>query len=382
MLEPMIMPFDAEVVARLRSAGAVFPGKTNLPEFGTIPSCEGGRFGAVHNPYDLSRTAGGSSGGSAAAVAAGLAPVAQGNDGGGSLRIPASCCGLFTVKPTRGRISLAPLVGDNPFGLLHEGFITRTVADSALLLDIASGDAPGDPYVAPPPQRPFAEEVGASAGHLRIGFTATPPIDFPVHDACVAAVRDAAALCESLGHRVEEFTPDWREDMLIPWFYQVWAAAIGSTIEFLTEMGGNPELCEPHNRALLELGQSLTATAYFVTANKLSGYVRRVAAAWQTYDVILTPTLAEPPLTLGTLFELADSDPMYPVNRAGMFTPFTPLINLTGQPAASLPLSTHDGLPIGVHAIGRFGDEATLFRLSAQLEEASPWVDRRPAIAS
>lgn len=377
MAPPFPIPFDSEPVARLRAAGAVFLGKTTLPEFGTVPTTEGRLLGDCHNPWDPTRTAGGSSGGAAAAVATGMAPVAHGRDGGGSLRIPASCCGLFTIKPARGRISLAPLAGDSPLGLVTDGFITRSVLDCALLLDTVCGPALGDPSWAPPPARPFAEEVGTPPGSLRVGWTAVPPIATPVDPACAAAVADAAELCAGLGHRVVELTPDWQDDSLLPDFLQVWSATIGWVVEQLAGLGGDPESLEPHNHALWEAGRATPATTYLVTQTRLQGYARRVLATWEEVDVLLTPTLAELPLPLGTILDGVDVEPLRPLTRAAGFTPFTPLINVTGQPAASLPLSWHQGLPVGVQAIGRPADEATLFRLSAQLEEARPWAGRR-----
>ncbi|HEX6492619.1 MAG TPA: amidase [Candidatus Dormibacteraeota bacterium] len=378
MATPLPSPVDGEPVARLRAAGAVFLGKTTLPELGTVPTTEGRLLGACHNPWDRSRTAGGSSGGAAAAVAAGMAPVAHGSDGGGSLRIPASCCGLFTVKPSRGRISRAPLIGDTPLGLVTDGFITRSVLDNALLLDAVQGPAPGDPSWAPPPARPYADEVATPPGRLRIGWTAVPPIDTFVDPACAAAVADAAELCASLGHQVVELTPEWRSEALLPDFLQVWAATIGWVVELLAPSGGGTSALEPHNRALWEAGRATPVTTYLTTMTRLQTYARRVLAAWREVDVLLTPSLAEPPLPLGTIFEGVDADPLSPVTRAAVFTPFTPLVNVTGQPAASLPLAWHDGLPVGVQAIGRPADEATLFRLSAQLEQARPWAGRLP----
>jgi amidase len=380
MTPAVVPPIDAEIVTRLRAAGAVVVGKTTLPEFGTLPSTEGHHLGSCHNPWDRSRTAGGSSGGSAAAVATGMVPVAHGSDGGGSLRIPASCCGLFTLKPTRGRISLGPLIGDTPLGLVVHGFLTRSVRDTALLLDTVSGPAPGDPYWAPPPPRPFVDEVGAPPGRLRVGWTATPPIDAPVHPACAAAVREAAALCEELGHEVVELTPGWRDDSLMPDFLQVWASTIGLMVEQIASIGGDREAVEPHNRALWEAARATPSTAHLMAIVRLQAYARRLVASWDNVDVLLTPTLAEPPLPLGTLFEDAAGNPLAPVTRAGAFTPFTPLVNVTGQPAASLPLGWDQGLPVGVQAIGRPGGESTLLRLSAQVEEARPWADFRPDV--
>jgi len=375
------MPVDAELVARLRRAGTVFPGKTNLPEFGTIPSTEGELHGAAHNPWDLTRTPGGSSGGAAAAVASGMAPIAHGNDGGGSLRVPAACCGLYSLKPSRGRVTHGPIETESVLGLTIDGFISRTVRDNARFLDAVAGPLPGDPYPAPPPLRPFEEEAQTEPGRLRIAWTTAGPIDVPVHPAHAAAVSDAATLCASLGHDVEEATPDWQDDSIVMLFIQLWSSLIGSLVDVLADMGGDPDEAEPHNRALHEFGQAMTANQLGVTVFRLEQFAWRVCAFWERFDVLLTPTLAEPPLKLGTLFELAGDDPLYPLNRAGMWIPCTPIVNVTGQPAANLPLSWHDGLPVGVQAIGRMHDEATLYRLSAQLEAARPWADRRPPVS-
>jgi amidase len=370
---------DSALVARLRAAGAVFPGKTNLPEMGTIPSSENRRFGATHNPWDLNRTAGGSSGGSAAAVAAGLAPAAHGNDAGGSLRIPAACTGLFTIKPTRGRISMSPQ-GDSPFGLNVEGFITRTVRDNALLLDVAQGAVIGDLYTAPPPQRAYVDEVGAPPGRLRIAFTATPPLAVPVDESCVNAMRQAAELCAQLGHDVEEFTPPWQDDDLLGLFNQIWAAFFGEKVREILDAGGDLERVEPLNRALYELSKEIDSGMYWRASAQMQAVVREIAAAQDGYDILLTPALASPPLELGAIWNGADADPTTPIINAAMFTPFTVPANLSGQPAVNLPLFEHAGLPVGVQAIGRHGDEATLIRLASQLEEARPWAQRHPAV--
>jgi amidase len=375
------MPADAELVARLRRAGAVIPGKTNLPEFGTIPSTEGELHGASRNPWDVTRTAGGSSGGAAVAVASGMAPIAHGNDGGGSLRVPAACCGLFSLKPSRGRVPHGPFETETIAGLTIDGFISRSVRDNARLLDVIAGPVPGDPYPAPRPARPFEEEAQRDPGRLRIAWTSEAPLEVPVHPAHVAAVRDAAELCASLGHTVEEATPDWRDESVAVLFIQLWASLIGSTIELLAEVGGDPGTIERHNAALHQLARELPANRLGVTITRLHQYAWRVSSLWERFDVVLTPTLAEPPLELGTLFELSDGDPLYPLNRAGLWIPFLPLLNVTGQPAANLPLSWHEGLPVGVQMIGRMHDEATLYRLSAQLESARPWSARRPPVS-
>ncbi|GAC1343733.1 MAG: amidase [Candidatus Dormibacteria bacterium] len=375
MSQPAAATADAEVVGRLRRAGAVLVGKSSLPELGTLAITESVLHGPTRNPIDPSRTPGGSSGGSAAAVAAGMVPVAHGNDGGGSLRIPAACCGLFSIKPSRGRISLGPLVGDTPLSLGVDGFLTRDVRDNALLLDAVHGYATGDPNWAPPPARPFAAEVGADPGRLRIGWTDQPPTPAPVDEPGRAAVRAAAQACADLGHEVEEYTPPWQDEQLLPQFLDVWAVGIGLSVEALAANGGDPAKLEPHNRALWEAGMAIAAPSAYLTELRLQEFARRVVAGWNRYDVILTPALAEPPLPIGFLFdpELVGDNPLWPLLRAGFFTPFTPLVNVTGQPAASWPIAASAGLPVGVQAIGRPGDEATLLRLSAQVETAGAW---------
>jgi amidase len=370
---------DSAIVAKLRDAGVVFLGKTNLPELGTVPSTENARFGATRNPWDRTRTAGGSSGGAAAAVASGMAPAAHGNDAGGSLRIPAACTGLFSIKPSRGRTSQAPF-GDPPFGLNSEGFITRTVRDTALLLDATIGTLPGDLYTAPAPARPYVEEVGAAPGRLRIGFTATPPIAVPVDGAYVDALHQAATLCEQLGHDVEEFTPLWQNDELLGLFNQIWAAFFGDKVQDVLNAGGDIERIEPLNRALWELSREITATQYWQASSQMQQLVREIAGAQQQYDIVLTPALATPPVELGALWVGSDVEPTMPMINAALFTPFTVPANLGGQPAANLPLFENAGLPVGVQAIARHGDEATLIRLASQLEEARPWAQRRPPL--
>jgi amidase len=372
-------PVDSYVVRRLRDAGAVLVGKTNLPELGTVPTTENRRFGATRNPWNTSLTAGGSSGGAAAAVASGMAPAAHGNDAGGSLRIPAACTGLFSIKPARGRISMAP-GGDPPFGLNVEGFITRTVGDNALLLDATHGSEPGDLHVAAPPGRPFATEVGAEPGRLRIGFTAKPPIDVPIDAVYVDGLRRAATLCEQLGHDVEEIEPNWQNDDMLGLFNQIWAAFFGNVVQEVLDNGGDLERIEPLNRALYELSKEIPSGQYWRASTKMQALIRDIAAAQSAYDVVLTPALAKPPIPLGALWEGSELDPTMPIINSALFTPFTVAANLSGQPAANLPLFEHDGLPLCVQAIGRPGDEATLIRLASQLETALPWAQRMPPL--
>jgi amidase len=370
---------DSAVVARLRDAGCVFLGKTNLPELGTLPSSENTRFGATRNPWDTTRTAGGSSGGAAAAVASGMAPAAHGNDAGGSLRIPSACCGLFTIKPTRGRISQAP-DGESPFMLNVEGFLTRTVRDNALLLDATHGSVPGDMFSAPPPARAFADEVGASPGRLRIAVAPSPPLGFPVDEVYLTALDDAAKLCADLGHDVEEFIPPWNDNELFELFNIIWATYFGWKAEEIADNGGDVTRLEPFNHFLWEASKEITSARYLRACDGMLRITRAIVATETQYDVVLTPSLAKPPLLLGELWQGADADVTAPMLNAAMFTPFTVPANLSGQPAAQLPLYERDGLPVGIQAIAHQGGEATLIRLASQLEQAKPWAQRHPAL--
>ena len=376
---------DSELVTRLKRAGLVILGKTNTPELGLLPTTEPRLFGPSHNPWDLGRTTGGSSGGSAAAVAAGLVPMAHGNDGGGSIRIPASCCGLFGLKPTRARNPLGPGFGDLMSGLVVEHAVSRTVRDSAALLDATAGPDVGDPYWAPPPERPFLQEVGAAPGRLRIAFTTTAATDVPVHADCVKAVRDVAALCADLGHEVVEAAPAIDGELVTRTFMTLWSAGCASTVEgaaFAVGRTPTQDQFEPATWAMYEMGQRRSAPAYLLALTGLQRIARDVASFFVKYDVWLTPTLAEPPVPLGT-FDSPPDKPFQGQSRAASFIPFTPICNATGQPAMSMPLFWNaDGLPIGTHFVGRFGDEATLFRLAAQLEAARPWANRRPPVSA
>lgn len=376
---------DSELVTRLKRAGLIVLGKTNTPELGILPTTEPRLFGACRNPWDLGRSPGGSSGGSAAAVAAGLVPMAHGNDGGGSIRIPASCCGVFGLKPTRARIPLGPAVGDIMSGLVAEHALTRSVRDSAALLDATAGPDPGDPYWAPPPARPFLAEVGADPGRLRIAFTTTAPTGAPIHPDCVAAVHDAARLAASLGHEVAEAAPAVDADRLTQAFITVWAAGCAWTLDGLAQAAGRspgPDDVEPLTRALANGGRQHSGPAYLAAVTVFQQVGREMARFLADWDVWLTPTVAEPPPPLGS-FDSPPEDPLFGIMRAAMFVPFTPLANATGQPAMSVPLHwSAEGLPIGTHWIGRFGDEATLFRLAAQLEAARPWAPRRPPLGA
>jgi Asp-tRNA(Asn)/Glu-tRNA(Gln) amidotransferase A subunit family amidase len=363
---------DHAVVRRLREAGFVVLGKTNTPELGTIAQTESELNGTCRNPWDAERTPGGSSGGGAAAVAAGLAPAAHGSDGGGSIRTPASCCGLVGLKPSRGRVSPAPF-GSGALGLGTSGPIARTVHDAAALLDAMAGYETGDAFVAPPPERPFLAEADAEPGRLRIAVTTEPPVQVPVDPECAAAAREAAELLSELGHDVVEETPPWQADDALPHFIRVWQ--VGPATAGIDDLS----LLEPINRALAEDARETSSPDLTLSVHRLQALVRQIVAFWDGVDAVLTPTLALPPVPIGWTYEDTGGDARLAFARQTLFTPFTPLVNVTGQPAVSLPLHwTGAGLPVGVQLIGRPFADATLIRLAAQLERARPWADRRP----
>ncbi len=362
---------DDNVVRRIKEAGFVILGKTNTPELGTVPVTESQLNGVCRNPWDTSVTPGGSSGGAAAALAAGLSPIAQGSDGGGSIRIPASCCGLFGIKPSRGRVSVGPRVGEAMHGLASAGPLARTVKDAAALLDVLAGYETGDPYWAPPPERPFVAEAGADPGRLRIALTTASPLGGPVDAAVDGAAKDAAALLESLGHHVDEADPPWQDPAVMPLFMVLWQTlAAPFPIE-------DYSVLEPLNQSLAEAATQTSSTEYVRAVTALHAFCRRLVAFWDDYDLVLTPTLAMTPVPVGWIFE--EDDPGRQLARAGMFTPFTPAVNLSGQPAVSVPLAWSDnGVPLGSQLIGKPADEVTLIRVSAQLEEARPLANKRP----
>jgi amidase len=377
---------DSELVVRQKRAGLITLGKTNTPEIGILPTCESRLLGPCRNPWNTERSTGGSSGGSAAAVASGMVALAHANDGGGSIRIPASCCGLFGLKPTRARNPLGPDLGEMMGGFVAEHCVSRSVRDSAALLDATAGPDLGDPYWAPPQERPYLEEVGADPGRLRIAFTTEAPTGVEVHEDCVAAVRDVAKLCEGLGHVVTEATVELNAAMVNEAFTAI--LATGGTGIFVKGMammtGRTPtkEQFEPLTWALYELSQGLNATDYVFALTYLQHVSRTIARFMNDYDVWLTPTLSKPPVPLGWM-ESRPEEPMGALARAAEYVPFTPGCNFTGQPAMSVPLVwNEEGLPIGTQFIGRFGDEATLFRLASQLEQARPWADKRPPVSA
>ncbi len=376
--------YTSELVHRWRRAGLVVLGKTNTPEFGMVPACEPVLHGPTRNPWDLDRSTSGSSGGSAAAVASGTVPMAHGNDLGGSLRYPASACGLFGLKPTRARNPLGPEYGDAAGGWAVEHALTRTVRDSAVLLDATSGPDLGDPYVAPAPGRPFAAEVGAEVARLRIGFTARTPEGVVPHPDCAAALDDAVALCESLGHEVVEadlpgLSPDVGASIgtifcaATAWIVHYW-------IDRLGREPGEDDL-EPLTRAYWDMGRAVPAAAYLRAQERCQRFAREVARLLASVDVWLTPTLSTPPARIGQITSTPEQ-PLRALHVGGRTVAYAGVVaNITGNPAMSVPLFWNaDGLPIGVHFLGRFADEATLFRLAAQLEAARPWADRRPPV--
>ena len=374
---------DSELVSRYRKAGFIIVGKTNTPELGLTPVTESKFLGPCRNPWDLSRTPGGSSGGSAAAVAAGIVPAAHGNDGGGSIRIPASCCGLFGLKPTRARNSLAPDAGDAMSGLVNEHVLTRSVRDSAAILDATRGYVSGDPYVAPEPARPYMEEIKKKPGCLRIAYLDTTLDGKEIHADCVKALQSAVRLCRKLGHKLTQKSPVIDRKVLGRSFNVIWAANCAATIDWIADVSGwkpKQDDYEPLTWALYEQGKNFTSGDYLTAVEKIQTISRDVARFFLDYDIFMTPTLGEPPVLIGEMDATSD-DPLKGWRRAVSFVPFTPLCNATGQPAMSVPLYWNErNLPIGIQFVGRYGDEATLFCLAAQLEKAQPWAKRIPPV--
>jgi amidase len=346
--------------------------------------------GPTVNPWNPTLTPGGSSGGSAAAVAVGIVPMAHGNDAGGSIRIPASCCGLFGLKPTRGRNPLGPLFGDIGGGMALEHAVTSTVRDSAALLDVTSGPDLGDPYYAPPTERPFLKEVKRDAGRLKIGFLTRVPEGWneetDLHPDCETAVKDAARLCESLGHIIEKVDAVQLSHPDIPQtFVSIFICFVGQIVAYWERELGKKikqgEL-EPVTWELYQKSQTTTGAEYLVAMEELQRFSRKIANWYHqgNYDILLSPTMRIPPTKLGA-FKSSPEDPMKWIRNALSFVAFTRTQNITGQPAMSVPLYWNDdSVPIGVQFAGRFGDEATLFRLASQLEKARPWVDKIPLI--
>jgi amidase len=395
---------DSELVRRYKAAGLVILGKTNTPEFGITGVTEPELFGPTNNPWKLTHTAGGSSGGSAAAVAARMVPLAHGGDGLGSIRIPASCCGIFGLKPTRGRTPTS--LDYEPWqGLVCEHVLTRSVRDSAAILDATNGTIAGAFYHPSPPRRPFLEEVGADPGHLRIAFSATSLLGDTVDDACRQALEGAARLCRELGHQVIEDVPAIDGPANAEAILMMLAGEIRADIEEGKQKLGRrptPDQFELATWALSMLGGHFSAADFVAAMRLLQRTSHEIGRFMAEYDLFLTPTTAQPPVETGSILpQGAEAIALKVMNRLGSgrlldavgmlqtaaadsfrFTPYTPLINVTGRPAMSVPLYwTDDGLPIGMHFVGHHAEEATLFRLAAQLEQACPWKDRRPPLA-
>lgn len=372
---------DTTLVQRFRAAGLSVAGRTNSPEFGSLPTTEPTAWGATHNPWHLGHSPGGSSGGSAAAVAAGFVPVAHASDGGGSIRIPASCCGLVGLKPSQGRITLGPFRDESNLGV--ELCVSRTVRDTAAMLDAVHGPGVGDTVIAPPPVRPYRDEVGAEPGRLRIGLLDTLPDGRPVHPDCATAVRSAAASLEQLGHDVE---PGFPSALANPEFAHrfaaLWSTNMGASFARVAAQLGRelrPGDVEPVNWSQAEYARRFTAVDYAL-ALAANVEFRRAVQGWWTdgWDLLLTPTLAEPPTRLGE-FANDPNAPMAPMARAAQYVAFTPAFNSSGQPAINVPLHWNaEGLPIGVQLVAAYGREDLLIRVASQLESATPWGGRRP----
>ena len=373
---------DSTLVARYKAAGLVMFARTNSPELGLSYATEPTLHGPTRNPWSLCHIPGGSSGGAAAAVAAGIVPAAHASDGGGSIRVPASCCGLFGLKPTRGRTPSEPTESDGWAGMSISHAVSRSVRDSAALLDAVAGPEPGDPYAAPAQSRPFLDEVGADPGRVRIAYSGRPPSDLPVHADCVAAMEHGARLCADLGHHVEEAEPDYDRELIDPARADVITAYARAHIEErAAELGVEAaSLVEPMTWAFARTADQVSGAQVVAALKTIRRVSRQIGRFFLDYDVLITPQLAKPPLEIGVLDPASADFDAYFSEVVG-FSAFPGLSNATGAPAMSVPLHWNgDGLPIGVQFIGRFGDEATLLRLAAQLEEAQPWADRRPDI--
>jgi len=373
---------NAYLVRRLRAAGFVIVGTTNMPEFGILPTTEPRHTGVTRNPWDTARTPGGSSGGSAAAVAAGLVPIAHGNDGGGSLRIPAACCGLVGLKPSRGRISRGPDLGDS--FLASDGVLTRTVTETALLLDVLAGYEPGDATWAPRPVEPYTLAMRRDPGRLRIAMTLANALDVDADPEVVHGLHSAAALLRDLGHEVVDDSPALPAPDSLDIFLQVFGPGIALGIGLGERLEGRPpdeDEIEPMSRTVLELARALPSTGYLTAVAQLQLLARGTVAFFADYDVLLTPVLAARPLPIGELHGCGD-EPLADLRRSGRFAPYTALFNVTGQPAISVPVGfAEDGLPTAVQLVGHPLAEETLLQLAAQIEEARPWAGHRPAVA-
>ena len=374
---------NAYLVRRLQEAGFVIVGITNMPEFGILPTTEPRHTGPTRNPWDTDRTPGGSSGGAAAAVASGMLPVAHGNDGGGSLRIPASCCGLVGLKPSRGRVSRGPDLGDSY--LASDGVLTHTVAETAMLLDVLSGYEVGDATWAPRPVEPYATSIRRDPGRLRVAMSADNALDADVDPECLRGMRETGELLASLGHHVVEAAPSLPGKDTLRIFTGVFGPAIALGVAYGEQLAGRPpedDEIEPLSRALSDISRKMSSIEYLAALAQLQALARGVIAFFAEYDVLLTPALAERPLAIGECNGLGE-EPLEDFARSGRFTPYTALFNVTGQPAISVPAGFgEDGLPTNAHIVAKPLGEDTLLQLAAQLETARPPDGRRPALAS
>ncbi len=384
LFDGMTCTVDFTLAERYRAAGFIFAGRTTSPEFGLNMASEPVNLGPARNPWNLNHSPGGSSGGAAAAVAAGMVPLAHATDGGGSIRIPASNCGLVGLKTTRARNPAGPLVGEGWASLSVAHVVSRTVRDSAAALDATAGPAEGDPYWCPPPERSFLAEVGRHPGRLRIALQTKPNNGVPVHPECVAAAKNAAKLCESLGHHVEEASPAYDHEALYEALWVLAAAGIAATVEARLKLLGRalkPDDLEPATHALYRKGATLPIWHYTRCVNAVHLIGRQIAAFYRNYDVAITPVTANPPLPIGARPNMKEPD--WETYAADLYQQiaFTPVYNVAGAPAMSVPLHwTPEGLPVGVQLGAAYGNEAVLFRLAAQLEAAQPWFTKRPPL--
>ena len=382
-LRELAWPVTSYLAEQFLAAGFVPLGRTNVPEFGTTVTTEPRSFPPARNPWHPGHSTGGSSGGSAAAVASGMVAVAHANDGGGSIRIPASECGLVGLKPTRGRVSQGPLIGEAWAGGVIDGAVTRSVRDAAGVLDVISARMPGEPYYAPPLRRPLRQEVGADPGRLRIGVLDRPGAEGYLDDPqCRAAVASAARLLESLGHHIDQSAPAAMfEQEFTGHFNTIIAADAEATFQAFEMLLGRPigeDEIEPRNVGYRRAGRELGAVAYLQSRLWLGMWARRMADWWNDHDLLVTPTLGAPPPELGWF---TAAGPQQEGARIVSFIPYTAQFNMTGQPAISLPLHwTPTGLPVGVQLVAAYGREDLLIRVASQLEQAAPWSDQHPPV--
>jgi len=402
VLKNYIPSYDSELVRRYKKTGLIVVGKTNTPEFGLMGYTEPELFGACRNPWNTEHTPGGSSGGSGAAVSAGIVPMASGGDGGGSIRIPSSCCGLFGMKPSRGRLPTGPDYGELWMGAVVEGVISRSVRDSAAMLDAVQGNDKGAPYIIEPPRGSYLKAMESAPATLRIGFSTASPVGKDVHPDCIRAVEKTAKLLESLGHHVEEARPQYNSEALAISYVLMIFGDVAADIKDLEKIYGKKAVkngLELPTRTLGLLGRAITAGELSSALREWDRASRIMATYFETYDLYLTPTLARPPIKIGEL-AMKPSEKILSLvfnalgagkllraagiidkialdNLAAM--PFTQMANVTGLPAMSVPLvTTENGLPCGVHFTSPFGSESLMFKLAAQLEKAQPWFDKRP----